>query len=175
MNHRWKHITTLFFLFTLSFGSNAQEEIIKYEKPYGASAGLKIGNLFQADYKHFFNSEIALNVSTGFFLGDWDGLFTSANVTYHHDTNLENLYWYYGGGLSLRKPKEKSELGMATVFGLETVSNDKWINFFIDIQPTAYLLNPGGPNSGLGALRRQPELIYTVAATMGVRFIFKKY
>lgn len=177
MNPITKYFTLLFFLFSCYSSVIAQSDSNKYEKPYTIAAGLKIGNLFQLDYKHFINSEIALNFSSGFSLINSGGLFNSIIINYHHDTHIENLFWYYGGGLAGKFTfgvlSEREKIGMATNIGFEVVSNDKLFNFFVDVQPTAYSKSRFSAFGGLSSFARNIELEYLIAATVGLRYIFK--
>ena len=171
-----KHIIIIIALFASSYHLAAQAEAIEYAKPYAISAGAKIGNLFQLDYKQFVTPEVGLNFSYGAYLIDWDGTFLSLVLSYHHDTNAENLFWYYGGGIAGRLASFESQIGMATVLGIEGVTRDKILNFFVDIQPTAYVKNRQlfSTVGGFGGFGRGLALDYTVAATVGVRYILKK-
>ena len=168
-----KYIITLFAFYATSFQLAAQVESNDFERPYAIAAGLKVGNVFQLDYKHFVNPEVAINFSAGSYLIDQDGIHSSLTISYHHDTKLENTFWYYGGGLAGRITQFNRQIGMATVFGLESVTRDKLINFFIDIQPTAYINRGLFSFSTSSFFSTSIELEYTIAGTVGVRYIFK--
>lgn len=151
--------------------SQSNDSAIIYSKPYSIGAGLKIGNVFQLDYKQFINSEIAFNVSSGFQLLGREGVFTSVTFVYQHDTHIDNLYWYYGGGMAFRNSKFPFELGMAGTLGFEVVTNERPIIFAADIQPTAFY-----PLRGLNApfTTLAQDLSYAVFFSFGIKYILKK-
>jgi len=145
-----------------------------WTQAYVNSIGLKMGNVFQLDYKHFISSDISLSASTGFYLNNQEGVYSSLTAAYNHDTHIKNLYWFYGGGFAARVSQFPFEIGMAGSLGFEVVSNDKLFNFFVDIQPTAHY--PLGQQ--LSFISIVPpglsELNYFVAASVGVRYILVK-
>jgi len=143
-------------------------------KSYTNAVGLKIGNVLQINYKHFINTEISIESSSGFYLNNEEGIYSSIMVTYNHDTYIKNLYWFYGAGFAFRNSKLPFEIGMAGSIGFEVVSNDKSLNFFVDIQPTAYypIRNQFGVSSIVP--RMLSELNYFLVASVGARYIISK-
>jgi len=168
----------IILLLSISSHLNAQRPLQvqdrNWTQAYTNALGLKIGNVFQLDYKHFITTDISIAVSTGSYLNNEDGLYSSVILTYHHDTHIKNLYWFYGGGMAMRNSQFPIELGMAGSIGFEAISNEKKLNFFVDIQPTAYY--PLRRQISLSSVipRGISELNYYVSASVGVRYILIK-
>ncbi len=131
-------IFSLFIIFLAYTQGILSQEVKIPEPPYRMALGAKIGNSTQLSLKSFITSDIAFDASGGFVLGQSDA-FATLVFEYHHNTKIENVSWYYGGGPSLQISRFQNKMGAATVFGGEIVTKDQLLNFFAEIQPLALI------------------------------------
>lgn len=157
----------LLFLFSiiLCSGNLIGQNESKPEPKYRTSAGVKLGTHYQASAKCFVGADIAFDVSLGFVYSESTPT-VSMVFEYHHDTNIEEIHWYYGGGPAMLLNRNRNEIGFSAILGGEIVTKDKLINIFLEVQP---VVTTRINNFSIGGFRDfNPQAIFSA----GARYIF---
>ncbi len=139
---------------------NAQDDAFD-DAYYRTSIGVKVGNRYQASAKCFINKDMAFDISGGFSL-DNSAPVVAMLFEYHHDTQYENVIWYYGAGPIAALQRQRNELGFSGVFGGEIVTLEKFITIFAEIQPI--VTTPLGRFSFTNQIVLNPKVIFSAGA-----------
>lgn len=144
---------TLAFLF-LSIGSiNAQS--------YSSAVGVRLGYGLNASYKKELKESMYADIYAGFGGGSgYSRLFAGAAVELHKSIeNVDNLYWYYGGGAYLGSYNYKSGygdnyfyVGINGVLGLDYTFEEIPLNLSADWMPGFNIIGGGGFYGAAGGL-----------------------
>lgn len=159
----FRFISSLVFCLLFVFSAQAQSD-------YNNAIGLRLGAPMAISYKHKLNNTgaVELTLSTQgrqqvYSSYRWLGV--SAGYQIHNDLNLnikglEQLQWYYGGGLSAffwswrydsafsQSAYSNTSLGIQGYLGLDYTFKNTPINLTLDWTPVFFL---NGFGSGLGA------------------------
>ena len=144
MNIYVKTLSILFFA-CVSFSLTAQE--------YNSAIGMRLGSPLSISYKTFINDQDAIEVFGSFkSFSSYSWFALSGAYQKHNDVgfvDVENLKWYYGGGLSLYfwsfqsnfiiKNGSGTSIGVNGYLGLEYTFPNNPFSVSLDWTPTLFL------------------------------------
>ncbi len=115
---------------------------------YSSAVGLRFGYPASVSYKKFLNDKNAIELMAGIYFSDIN---LGAIYEIHTDIeSIDNLKWYYGGGVQVGLYNNFSSSGVAVglsgVLGLDYVFDDLPLNLSLDIMPTFFLKGSGYTN-----------------------------
>lgn len=161
-------LVILLIAFSAFFTQAQMKPVNEAVAPYYLSAGFRAGFLTAGTVKYFLLDRVAVEAIAG--LRYWQGPHLSLLVEYHHPHvfHVDNLYIYYGGGISTgygsRTALDKDGnrysyytgyMGTEGIFGIEYNFSDL-IDFpvaaSVDIKPGIDWLPTPYPSLGSGAL-----------------------
>ncbi len=133
-------VAMLFFVF---LGSNV------YGQNYKSAVGARFGYVFNVDYKMSIKESLYLDAYGGIF---YSSLYGGASLLVHKPIReVENLYWYYGGGAFFTL-NDGSSFGINGSLGLDYSFTEIPLNLSIDWMPAYRLGSSGGFVHELGGL-----------------------
>ncbi|MCB0802983.1 MAG: hypothetical protein KDB74_07785 [Flavobacteriales bacterium] len=129
---------------------------------YSTAAGVRGGGLNAISVKHFVDDGRALE---GIVATRWRGMQITGLYQIHAQAfNVENLYWYYGGGAHIGffngykdhpyfdDDKSYTNIGIDGVIGLEYVFQEIPINISVDWKPEFNIIGASGVWFGDGGI-----------------------
>lgn len=128
----------LFFPFILAilvlFANNANSQT------YNSAVGARLGYGLNATYKKFISDNKAVELSAGTYGGYYyGGLYVAGLLQFHNAiSDMDNLLWYYGGGVGAAFFSYDTRVGLVLNLGLDYSFDDIPLNVSLDISPAIW-------------------------------------
>ena len=142
----------LILIFIIGFSFMSMNNI--QAQSYKSAAGAKLGGWFVGTYKKQLKESWYVDFYAGLFGYFSNSLIAGAALEIHKPIqDVENLFWYYGGGASFTTGYSEFGIGVNATLGLDYAFTEIPLNLSIDWMPGVYLSGYyKGPSFGLGAL-----------------------